>query len=813
MARRDLINPETARLTEIRDLDLSALRPKIERLTRLARSIADVPYSYVTLEEEDHEWTSAFEALPEQKVPSEHSITAFIIKVGQTIYTQDARLFIRNHPWVAGPPYLRFYCAAPIRLASGLIIGAFCVASPEPREYDPALGPMIEDIAALLADEIGRLRAERQKDEAQSKARATQELLRSFVRSAPVALAMTDADLRFIECSQRWRTEQGVQGRVLGRRVAEVFPDGFAQWGAFWERALAGETINADRVEVLGPDGRHRWMRVELGPWRDHRGDIAGVVAMTSDITDVIKALAHAERSEQRLRLAVEIAELMVYEADFRTGEVLVEGAEDTFLDRPLTFEELTQTPWISVHPDYREQAAAFWDECQRTGKPFRTEYRMSRSDAEVWAFSAAELVRGPDGRPDRLVGVLKDMSARHRAEAALIDARDAAQAANRAKSEFLANMSHEIRTPLNGVVGVATALGRTTLTPDQQEMVGLVQSSASALETILSDVLDFSRIEAGRLEMRTERFELESCLRSAAALFQATARDKGLTFRVEVASDIRNLFEGDAGRIRQVLFNLVSNAVKFTRTGGVEVTAAAVGRNGDIQQVAISVTDTGIGFDEATKARLFERFEQGDGSITRQFGGSGLGLAISRALAEALGGRLEASSRPGKGSRFTLTLPLKRLAAKKLAPPPHVEPPTLERAPRVLLAEDHAVNRRVVELILGAAGVELVWVENGRQAVEAAARGGFDLILMDMQMPEMDGLSAIRAIRADERAAGRVPTPIWALSANALPEHEQASLAAGADGHLTKPISAPALYQVLAGACGAPAAPEAVVA
>lgn len=809
MAGRDLNDPELARLTEVRQLDVDALVPKIERLTRLARTIAGTPYAYVTLEQEDYEWTSEFAGLPAGKVPGEQSITSFVIKVGQTVFTSDARLWVRNHPWVAGPPYLRFYCGAPIRLANGVIIGAFCVASPEVKEYDAELGARIEDIAALLADEIERLRAERQRAEAESEAKATQALLRSFVRSAPVALAMTDTHLRFIEVSERWVEEHGLEGPVIGRRVGDVLPEGFARWGEFWRQALEGERFSGDRVEVPGPDGRTRWMSVELGPWRDYRGEIAGAVCMTSDITPVISALDHAERSEQRLRLAVEIAELMVYEADFKTRTVVVEGAEDTFLDRPMTFEELTRTPWISVHPHNREAAAAFWDECQRTGKPFRTEYRMSRSDAEVWAYSAAELVLGADGRPDRLIGVLKDMSARHRTEAALIAARDAAEAANRAKSEFLANMSHEIRTPLNGVVGVAQALARTDLTSAQEEMVGLIQTSGVALESILSDVLDFSRIESGRLQLVVERFDLEDCLRSAAALFQASAREKGLTFQVEVAADIRNLFEGDAGRIRQVLFNLVSNAVKFTKAGGIAVTAAPVGRNGDFTQVAISVADTGIGFDETVRARLFERFEQGDGSITRQFGGSGLGLAISRSLAEAMGGKIEATSRPGKGSRFTLTLPLKRVAGK--APPGGVEiaEAALDRIPRVLLAEDHAVNRRVVELILETAGVDLVCVENGREAVDAATTGAFDLVLMDMQMPEMDGLSAIQAIRDHEGRNGAPRTRIWSLSANALPEHLEASLKAGADGHLTKPISAPALFQVLTDACATRPEPD----
>ncbi len=634
---------------------------------------------------------------------------------------------------------------------------------------------------------------------------AFQRLLKSFVQNAPVALAITDRRLRFIEVSPRWRSEHGLRGQVRGRRLQDVFPEAYPRLGVTWHRVLDGETISTERVAVPCPDGKTRWMRVEVAPWRDAAGRIGGVVAMDCDITDMVASLERAERSERRLQLAIEIANFMFYDVDRRSGELTVGGARGGFYDHPPTYEELAADPWSAIHPDDRETARALWDKQIRAGEPFRAEHRLNRADGkEVWVHAGAEVIRDADGKPLRLIGVMKDVTERRQAQQALVAARDAAEAANRAKSDFLANMSHEIRTPLNGIVGVAAALGRTRLTAEQAEMVELIQTSGAALETILTDILDFSRIEAGRLKLRIERFELGGCLRSAANLFATSARDKGLTFSVGVGQGAEAMFEGDAGRIRQVLFNLLSNAVKFTREGGIEVRAAVIGETDDGAQVEISVADTGIGFDEATKARLFERFEQGDGSNTREFGGSGLGLAISRSLAEAMGGMLDAASTPGEGSRFVLSLPLKRAGAGNTMPEPAAEAPALEQAPRVLLAEDHAVNRRVVELILDAADVELVCVENGRAAVEAARGGSFDLILMDMQMPEMDGLTAISAIRADEKRRRRPPTAIWGLSANALPEHAEASLEAGADGHLAKPVSAPALFQVLAEACAA---------
>jgi signal transduction histidine kinase/AmiR/NasT family two-component response regulator len=395
-------------------------------------------------------------------------------------------------------------------------------------------------------------------------------------------------------------------------------------------------------------------------------------------------------------------------------------------------------------------------------------------------------------------VVMVADVTEHRKLTAAEAEARTRAEEASRAKSAFLANMSHEIRTPLNGVMGVAGALARTELAADQREMVGLIETSAKTLEALLSDILDVARIEAGKMEIRPEPFDLATSVEACAALFDAAAQAKGLDLELVVATEALGAYVGDAARLRQILSNLLSNAVKFTASGRVRLSVEA--ERGELSsQLRFIVSDSGIGFDEETKARLFSRFEQADGSITRKFGGTGLGLSISRSLAEAMGGSLEAEATPGQGARFVLSLDLARCAGPMDvwgdadASQPDVDPLL---GLRVLLAEDHPTNRRVVELILGAAGVELTCVENGAEAVEAFRKGDFDLVLMDMQMPVMDGLTAIGEIRKIEAAAGATRTPIQVLTANAMPEHVSASAAAGADGHLSKPILADALLQ-----------------
>jgi PAS domain S-box-containing protein len=408
--------------------------------------------------------------------------------------------------------------------------------------------------------------------------------------------------------------------------------------------------------------------------------------------------------------------------------------------------------------------------------------------------------VAGGEGRAPFSLAICQDVTQQKRDAAALRQALEAAEASNRAKSQFLANMSHEIRTPMNGVVGVADALSATPLAAPQREMVSIIQSSAKALNRLLSDILDLSRVEAGRLDINYEPFRLEELVRDAAALFEPTARAKALDFTLTVCDAAFGVVEGDPVRIQQILFNLLSNAVKFTAEGSVRLDVARRSDASGASEVWFEVRDTGVGFDANKAQAVFDRFQQADGSITRQYGGSGLGLTISKELAELMGGSLTAESAQGAGALFRLRLPLP-VCADQATEAELAEGGERARSGsnlRILVADDHPTNLRVIELILGAAGCELVQVENGALAVEAFKTQAFDVVLMDLQMPVMDGLSAIAAIRAWESDRSRTPSPILALSANALSEHVQAARAAGADAHLAKPITAVGLFDAL---------------
>ncbi|MFN7087389.1 MAG: ATP-binding protein [Burkholderiales bacterium] len=440
----------------------------------------------------------------------------------------------------------------------------------------------------------------------------------------------------------------------------------------------------------------------------------------------------------------------------------------------------------------------------------YRRGMNTAVENLETESFDILTLVDGrvyeyrsrPQTIDDQIVGrvfSIHDITDRVSSERELIKARDAANASARAKAEFLANMSHEIRTPMNGVIGMAQMLADTTLTDEQREYTRAILDSAASLLTVINDILDFSKVEAGKLELETVDFNPKTLAKDLLTPFGPTAMKKCLALTLVVADDVPDHVRGDPGRLRQILNNLIGNALKFTERGEVAVNITREAGNPGAARLRFEVRDTGIGMNEETIANLFAPFFQGDASTSRRYGGTGLGLSISQRLARLMGGALAVESRPGAGSTFILTVPFAIGVAPtvKSAAPPLL--PQLPPHAHVLVVEDNPVNQKVARAMLSKLGIRASVAGNGEEAIDILKRVPCDLVLMDCQMPVMDGYEATRRIRAGAAGAVNSEIRIVAMTANAMQGDREVCLAAGMNDHLTKPMTGDALAIKLA--------------
>ncbi|MEW6211007.1 MAG: PAS domain S-box protein, partial [Acidobacteriota bacterium] len=565
-------------------------------------------------------------------------------------------------------------------------------------------------------------------------------------------------------------------------------------------RAMKGQAEYSGEYRVVWPDGEIRWLSARGEILRDPAGRPLRTIGVVQDITERKRMEETQRESEERLRMALDAADMGTWEWDISTDRMKWSGQQYKLygLD-PGSFDGTTESLFKIVHPQDRDRIRQSIRRAIKEGTEHNVEYRITRPDGEIrWMAVKGDVARNSDGRAARMLGVVYDITERKRAEEELQRAKEAAESASQTKSRFLANISHEIRTPMNGLMGMLELMLRTKLAPKQKEFIQTALSSADSLLRLLNDVLDFSRIESGRLQLEANAFGLRSNLSDTLKPLALWAETRGLKLIERVDGDVPDTLVGDAGRFNQVVRNLVSNAIKFTVRGEVVTEIELESRNRGSVCLKVEVSDTGIGIPAEKQKIIFDAFTQADSSTTRLYGGAGLGLAICSHLVEMMGGEIWVESEEGRGSRFYFTarflLPRRvdgpGQKSKEIihSPIARAELPLPSRHLRILLAEDNPVNQMVAASMLKERGHSVTAVGNGKETIERLKQESFDLVLMDVQMPEMDGLQTTSVIRQMEKSTD-ARVPIIAMTAHAMEGDRERCLAAGMDGYISKPI------------------------
>jgi len=580
-----------------------------------------------------------------------------------------------------------------------------------------------------------------------------------------------------------------------------VHPDDRAAVDIASQQAVSSTGLYEVEHRILA-NGQVRWVRERADLSRQQEGTVVGTVL---DITEQKNALIALEYERTTLRTLINAMPDIVC---FKDGE----GRWIEANEFDLRLFELEGVDYKGKKDSELARYSAFYRDafmgCEasdeiawKQGGPSRGAEVIPRPDGSSLTFDVIKVpLVDAQGKRAGLIVVGRDITEQKQAELIMLEAKAAAEAANRAKSEFLANMSHEIRTPMNGVIGMVQLLRFTGLTDEQKEYLDTIDSSSNNLLSIIGDILDLSRIESGRICLEQADFSLQDCIREVVMMQSSRMFDKGLASRVTIDERLPRFVTGDQLRIKQVALNLLANAVKFTDQGTITVVVSLLQQLSDHIIIQITIADTGIGITREQQAKIFEPFTQADSSTTRRFGGTGLGLTICRQLAQLMGGSIWVESEPGKGSSFHVDLPLglpqqvpDQLPQRTILIP--IEPAATPL--RILIVEDDLINQRTTELLLRKLGHTTCTAENGRQALELWQQGGIDLILMDIHMPVMNGCEATAEIRARETGTGR-HTPVVALTADALKGTKEYLISQGIDAYLTKPLKLVELKKTL---------------
>ncbi len=797
---------EKERLARLRALNVldSGVDTALQSIAALAAQITQCRAAFISFIESERQLIRAHIGVNAIEIPREHSVCADTILSHEPLFITDINAEPRyaSFPLRSAPHNFSFYAGFPLITKDGLIIGTLVVLDTTPKALSAVQVETLKNVAShvIAQFELNNKLAAVQRTI--SSLEDSEQRFRRIADASPVLLWISDDAGNRTLSNKAWCDFTGLsQEESLAecwRRT--VHPDDRDVYQAKWrECANAGNRFQHEfRLQHMS--GNYRWVMEQAIPLFGSNGKPEAYVSSCVDLSLRSSDELQYQHNEARFRAISEAAPLGIVVTD-SNGNCIYSNHQFQKLSA-LSTDESLGSGWLrTVHPDDREHIQSAWFEATQSAKSFEHTFRYQHPDGVItWCNLKAAAINATD-TVSGWVSTLEDITDKRQSEAELLAAKQAAEAAMHAKSQFLANMSHEIRTPLTAIIGFTEALrDEWNYNPTQMHCLDVIRNNGKHLLDIINQILDLSKIDAGALSIERAPCNVVELIEELRFMFAPTVAEKSLTLSVDYSWPLPRIVSTDQLRLKQVLINLLGNATKFTTQGGIEL---RVSWHEATQELHFAVQDSGIGMTEEQAKSLFKPFYQANESITRQFGGTGLGLSISDRLVRALGGSIQVSSEPGRGSVFSFSVaaPTPQDTALLRTPPiePHPER-TSENAPtrtfsgNVLFADDALDNRRLVEHFLKKAGLNVVLAENGQQACEAVKTEAFDLILMDVQMPIMDGLSATRSIRQSG-----VHVPIIAISAGAMTSDIERAMDAGCSTHLSKPFSRDSLYDTVA--------------
>jgi PAS domain S-box-containing protein len=752
MKAAELPENETERVKALHNYKILDSLPEdaYDAITAIASYVCETPISVISFVDSDRQWFKSVVGLDAKQTSRDVAFCAHAI-LHQEVFSvpnalEDERF--SDNPLVTGNPNIMFYAGAPLTDSNGFNLGTICVIDREPKELTKKQKEVLKALSKQVVAQL-ELRKKKQELEENFHEMTIQKAnLASLIDNVDDSVWSVNNNLEIIVFNKVFENNCLKNFNKKPEKYMKLseffFPDQYDYWIKMFNRALSGERYSVEHT-INAPDGKFYW-EVSFNPILSENR-VIGASVFSKNITMRKNSELLISESEERFRSSFDYAPIgfSLCGPDGKLLEVnpalcnIIGYTEEEIMEK--TFEKITHPDDIDKEYDFvrRMLAGEIWT--------FQIEKRyFHKSGNLLWVLLSSSLVHGSEGNPLYFIEQIQDITQRKETEKLLVEAKENAEAATRAKSEFLATMSHEIRTPMNGVIGMTSLLGQTALTAEQEEYVNTIRISGENLLTVINDILDFSKIESGNIELEEVPFDLHNCIEEVFELLSTKASEKNIDLIYLINSDVPNFIIGDITRIRQILVNLVANAIKFTEKGEIFVSIELEKFNGEIE-LKFMVKDSGVGIASENLEKLFKAFSQADSSTTRKYGGTGLGLVISKKLVELMKGTIWVESEIGNGTKFFFTI-----QAKKAQSIPTVylqsQIPKLG-GKRVLIVDDQKTNLKVLEIQTKQWGMVPTTVQSGKEAIRLIQDNlPFDLVLLDMKMDDMDGTEVAAKIR-----------------------------------------------------------------